>query len=76
MRSLNVVGQLARSADRQSVRAQAEALAFGTKTAAQVRAEGTREELVAHRTFEGNRPSNMILADELTPKTLGSLIAL
>ncbi|HZP67666.1 MAG TPA: glucose-6-phosphate isomerase [Rudaea sp.] len=55
--------------------AQAEALAFG-KTAEQVRAEGTPEALVPHRTFEGNRPSNMILADTLTPATLGALVAL
>ena len=74
MRSLNVVGQQ-HDLLIANLFAQAEALAFG-KTAAQVRAEGTREVLVAHRTFEGNRPSNMILADELTPKTLGSLIAL
>ena len=74
MRSLNVVGQQ-HDLLIANLFAQAEALAFG-KTADQVRAEGTREELVAHRTFEGNRPSNMILADELTPATLGSLIAL
>ena len=74
MRGLNVVGQQ-HDLLIANVFAQAEALAFG-KTADQVRAEGTREDLVAHRTFEGNRPSNMILADELTPKTLGSLIAL
>ena len=55
--------------------AQAEALAFG-KTAAQVRAEGTPEPLVPHRVFEGNRPSSVILAEKLTPATLGSLIAL
>ena len=55
--------------------AQAEALAFG-KTAAEVKAEGTRDELVPHRVFEGNRPSNTILADQLTPATLGSLAAL
>jgi len=55
--------------------AQAEALAFG-KTAAQVRAEGTPEPLVAHRCFDGNRPSNMILASTLTPATLGALVAL
>jgi glucose-6-phosphate isomerase len=55
--------------------AQAEALAFG-KTAAEVRAEGTPEALVPHRVFEGNRPSSVILADLLTPATLGSLIAL
>jgi glucose-6-phosphate isomerase len=55
--------------------AQAEALAFG-KTAAEVKAEGTPEGLVAHRTFEGNRPTTMILADTLTPETLGKLVAL
>jgi len=55
--------------------AQAEALAFG-KTADQVRAEGTRAELVPHRVFEGNRPSNVILAEELTPHALGALVAL
>jgi glucose-6-phosphate isomerase len=55
--------------------AQAEALAFG-KTAAEVRAEGTPEPLVPHRVFEGNRPSSVILADLLTPATLGALIAL
>jgi glucose-6-phosphate isomerase len=54
--------------------AQAEALAFG-KTADQVRAEGTRDELVAPRTFSGNRPSSVIIAETLTPQTLGSLIA-
>jgi glucose-6-phosphate isomerase len=58
-----------------NVLAQAEALAFG-KTPAQVQAEGTPEWLVPHRVFEGNRPSNMILADRLTPKTLGTLVAL
>jgi len=55
--------------------AQAEALAFG-KTADQVRAEGTRAELVPHRVFEGNRPSNVILAERLTPHALGALVAL
>ena len=54
-----------------NVFAQAEALAFG-KTPEEVRAEGTPEWLVPHRTFEGNRPSNMILAERLTPETLGS----
>ena len=58
-----------------NVFAQAEALAFG-KTAEQVRAEGTAENLVPHRVFEGNRPSNTILAEELTPNLLGKLIAL
>src|SRR3954464_2379084 len=55
--------------------AQAEALAFG-KTPEQVRAEGTKEELVAARTFEGNRPSTTILAQRLTPHVLGELVAL
>src|SRR5947209_10582181 len=55
--------------------AQAEALAFG-KTAEQVRAEATAEHLVPHRTFEGNRPSNMLLAEQLTPAVLGALVAL
>ena len=58
-----------------NVFAQAEALAFG-KTAAQVKAEGTADWLVPHRVFEGNRPSNMILADRLTPEILGALVAL
>ena len=55
--------------------AQAEALAFG-KTAAEVKAGGTPDALVSHKTFEGNRPSNMILAKQLTPEILGKLIAL
>ena len=55
--------------------AQAEALAFG-KTAEQVRAEGTAEALVPHRVFEGNRPSNTILAGVVDPRTLGALVAL
>ncbi len=58
-----------------NVFAQAEALAFG-KTAEQVKAEGTPDWLVPHRVFEGNRPSNTILADHLTPEVLGKLIAL
>lgn len=58
-----------------NVFAQAEALAFG-KTAEQVRAEGTLEKLIPHRVFEGNRPSNVILADVLSPKMLGKLVAL
>src|SRR5947207_1522522 len=58
-----------------NVFAQAEALAFG-KTADQVRAEGTPEWLVPHRTFEGNRPTSTILAERLTPATLGALVAL
>ncbi|MFL5803414.1 MAG: glucose-6-phosphate isomerase, partial [Roseiflexaceae bacterium] len=55
--------------------AQAEALAFG-KTAEEVRAEGTPDWLVPHRTFPGNRPSSTILAERLTPEVLGTLIAL
>ena len=55
--------------------AQGEALAFG-KTPDEVRVEGTPEWLVPHRTFEGNRPSSTILADRLTPETLGALVAL
>jgi glucose-6-phosphate isomerase len=55
--------------------AQGEALAFG-KTADEVRAEGSPDRLVPHRTFEGNRPSNTILLDRLTPEALGKLIAL
>ena len=58
-----------------NVFAQAEALAFG-KTAEQVRPEGTPEWLVPHRTFEGNRPSNVLLAERLTPELLGKLVAL
>ena len=58
-----------------NVFAQAEALAFG-KTAAEVKAEGTPDWLVPHRTFEGNRPSNTLLMDRLTPTALGKLIAL
>jgi len=58
-----------------NVFAQAEALAFG-KTAEEVKAEGTPDALVPHRVFEGNRPSNVILADQLTPEALGKLVAL
>lgn len=58
-----------------NVFAQAEALAFG-KTAEQVKAEGTPDWLVPHRVFEGNRPSNLIMADRLTPEILGKLVAL
>ncbi|HTT63536.1 MAG TPA: glucose-6-phosphate isomerase [Bryobacteraceae bacterium] len=58
-----------------NVFAQAEALAFG-KTAEQVKAEGTPDWLAPHRVFEGNRPSNTILADRLTPQCLGRLVAL
>ena len=58
-----------------NVFAQAEALAFG-KTEEQVRAEGTADAVVPHRIFEGNRPSNVLLAEQLTPFTLGALVAL
>ena len=58
-----------------NVFAQTEALAFG-KTDAQVKAEGTPDWLVPHRVFEGNRPSNTLLAESLTPGTLGKLVAL
>jgi len=58
-----------------NVFAQAEALAFG-KTAEQVRAEDTAEQVVPHRVFEGNRPSNILLAEQLSPFTLGALVAL
>jgi glucose-6-phosphate isomerase len=55
--------------------AQAQAMAFG-KTAEEVRAEGVPENLVEHRVFEGNRPSNTLLARQLTPHTLGAVVAL
>jgi len=58
-----------------NVLAQTEALAFG-KTREQVKSEGTADRLVPHRVFRGNRPSNTILAERLTPQTLGKLIAL
>ena len=58
-----------------NVFAQAEALAFG-KTEDEVRAEGTPENVVPHKVMEGNRPTNTILAEQLTPRTLGSLVAL
>jgi len=58
-----------------NVFAQTEALAFG-KTPEQVKAEGTPDWLVPHRVFEGNRPSNTILASKLTPEILGRLVAL
>ena len=58
-----------------NVFAQAEALAFG-KTAAEVAAEGTPAALVPHKTFEGNRPSNLLFLDSLTPAALGKLVAL
>jgi glucose-6-phosphate isomerase len=58
-----------------NVFAQAEALAFG-KTLTEVQAEGTPDWLAPHRVFEGNRPSNVLLAEELTPEVLGRLVAL
>jgi glucose-6-phosphate isomerase len=58
-----------------NVFAQAQALAFG-KTAEQIRAEGTDEDVVPHRVMEGNRPTNTILAEVLTPRVLGALVAL
>jgi glucose-6-phosphate isomerase len=58
-----------------NVFAQSEALAFG-KTLEQVKAEGTPDWLAPHRVFEGNRPSNTILAEKLTPEVLGKLVAL
>ena len=58
-----------------NVFAQTEALAFG-KTAAEVKAEGTPDWLVPHRLFEGNRPSNILMLEALTPATLGKLVAL
>ena len=58
-----------------NVCAQAEALAFG-KTLEEVKAEGTLDWLAPHRVFEGNRPSNMIIAKKLTPEVLGKLVAL
>jgi glucose-6-phosphate isomerase len=58
-----------------NVFAQAEALAFG-KTEQEVRAEGTPDAVVPHRVFEGNRPTNVILAERLTPHALGTLVAL
>ena len=58
-----------------NVLAQSEALAFG-KTAEEVPSEGTEEWLVPHRVFAGNRPSNTILADQMSPQILGKLVAL
>ena len=58
-----------------NVFAQGEALAFG-KTADEVKAEGTKPEVVPHRVFEGNRPTNTLLIDKLTPRSLGKLVAL
>ncbi len=74
MRTLNPLGEhhdLLMS----NVFAQPQALAFG-KTTGQVRAEGTPDAIIPHRVMEGNRPSNVILAERLTPATLGSLVAL
>jgi glucose-6-phosphate isomerase len=58
-----------------NVLAQGEALAFG-KTPEEVKAEGSPDWLVPHRVFEGNRPSNTLLLERLTPATLGKLVAL
>jgi glucose-6-phosphate isomerase len=58
-----------------NVFAQAQALAFG-KTAEEVRAEGTAPNVVPHRVMEGNRPSNVLLAEVITPRILGTLVAL
>jgi glucose-6-phosphate isomerase len=58
-----------------NVFAQAQALAFG-KTEAEVRADGTADDVVPHRVMEGNRPTNVILAEQLTPRVLGALVAL
>ena len=79
--SLNTLAMDANQTDKQhnllmaNFFAQTEALAFG-KTADEVRAEGTAEVLVPHRVFEGNRPSNTLMAQRLTPHTLGALVAL
>ena len=73
-RTLNPLGQH-HDTLMSNVFAQAEALAFG-KTPEQVKAEGTPDWLVPHRVFEGNRPSNTILVDVLSPETLGKLVAL
>jgi glucose-6-phosphate isomerase len=58
-----------------NVFAQAQALAFG-RTAEEVRAEGTPDAVVPHKVMEGNRPTNVILAERLTPRVLGALVAL
>jgi glucose-6-phosphate isomerase len=73
-RPLNVLGRH-RDLLMANVFAQSEALAFG-KTADEVKSEGTPDWLVPHRTFEGNRPSNVLFLEELTPTSLGKLIAL
>jgi glucose-6-phosphate isomerase len=77
LETLNPIGDVTTHHDQlmANVLAQSEALAFG-KTAKEVRAEGIPEHQVAHRTFEGNRPSNTILTRKLTPESLGSLVAL
>lgn len=72
--SLNPIGQH-QDILMANVLAQSEALAFG-KTAAEVKSEGTPDWLVPHRVFEGNRPSNTILAREMSPQILGKLVAL
>jgi glucose-6-phosphate isomerase len=74
MRSLNPLG-VHHDLLISNVFAQAEALAFG-KTPDQVRSEGTPEAVVPHRVMEGNRPSNTILVERLTPHALGALVAL
>jgi glucose-6-phosphate isomerase len=74
MRSLNPLGQHHDILTANLI-AQTEALAFG-KTAQEVAAEGMPEQLVPHRVFPGNRPTSTILAEELTPRSLGSLVAL
>jgi glucose-6-phosphate isomerase len=73
-RSLNPLGEHHRKLSA-NLFAQTQALAFG-KTAEQVRAEGVADELVPHKVFSGNRPTNTLLLPELTPNTLGQLIAL
>jgi glucose-6-phosphate isomerase len=73
-RSLNPIGRH-HAMLMANVFAQAEALAFG-KTTEEVKAEGTPDWLAPHRTFEGNRPSNTILCERLTPETLGKLVAM
>jgi glucose-6-phosphate isomerase len=73
-RSLNPLGEH-HDVLSSNVFAQAEALAFG-RTEDQVRAEGSPERVVPHRVMEGNRPSNVLLAERLTPRLLGSLVAL
>jgi glucose-6-phosphate isomerase len=73
-RSLNPIGEH-HDILNANVFAQCEALAFG-KTAEEVRAEGTPEELVPHKVFDGNRPTSTLLLDELTPGALGKLVAL